>query len=158
VSANLRPRRFLAPAVLVLLAAAAAAPPAPAPPCGAPAVADDDDTPLVQEMEQLDAAMEFLKRSILDAAQDARSLEQVVIAEQACLASKQRTPRMAAGLPDAERARFVADYRRGMIALLAGLLELETALLDGDRERARAAWKKLDRMKDEGHDAFTDGG
>ena len=129
---------------------------APAVPA-ADAARDDDDTPLMKEMEKLDAAMEFLKRSVVDAAQDAKSLEQITIAQQACVASKAMTPKLAAKTPDPERAKFVAGYRKGMAAVLIELAQLETAVLDGDRERARALWKKLDGMKDEGHNEFTEG-
>jgi len=120
--------------------------------------ARDDDTPLMKEMEKLDAAMEFLKRSLRDPTQDARSLEQLAAAEQACLACKPMVPKLAASLPEGERPTLVTNYRKGMAALLIELLNLEVALLDGNHEQARALWKKLDAMKDEGHNEFTDGG
>jgi hypothetical protein len=124
---------------------------------GAATPRDGDDTPLMAEMEKLEAAMEFLKRSVRDAAQDERSLEQLVIAQQACLASKQMTPKMAAQAPAAEQPKLVREYRKAMAATLADLAQLETALLDGDREKARALWKQLDERKDEGHNTFTVG-
>jgi len=120
-------------------------------------VREEDDTPLMKEMEKLDAAMELLKRSVLDPAQDAKSLEQLAIAQQACVASKSMVPKMAEKTPVAERAGFVTSYRKGMVAVLVELANLEAAVLDGDRERARSLWKKLDGMKDEGHNTFTEG-
>jgi soluble cytochrome b562 len=135
--------------ILVIAVASAAA--------GA-AARDDGDTPLMVEMEKLEAAMEVLKRSVRDAERDAESLEQIVIAQQACLAAKQMAPKMAAGVADAERGPFLAGYRKGMAAALAELATMEVKLLEGDRDAARASWKKLEQMEEDGHNEFTDGG
>lgn len=118
---------------------------------------DEEDTPLMKEMEKIEHAMNFLRRSIKDETQDEKSLEQVVIAEQACLAAKLLTPKMAAHVPDGERKGFVTDFRKGVAALLGEWLQLETALLDGDRGAAQEAWKKLDKMEEQGHESFTEG-
>jgi soluble cytochrome b562 len=143
---------------VLAVASLVAAPPLAAPARSSPPVAArDDDTPLMKEMEKLDAAMEFLKRSVIDAAQDAKSLEQITLAQQACVAAKSLIPKMAPHVAEAERAKFVVSYRKGMATLLIELANLETAVLDGDRDRARATWKKLDGMKDDGHNEFTEG-
>lgn len=117
-----------------------------------------EDTPLMAEMEKLDSAVVILKRSLRDAARDPESLEQIVVAQQACLAAKQMTPRMAAGVAEPERSAFVAGYRKGMAAVLAELATMEVKLLEGDRDGARASWKKLEQMEEDGHNEFTDGG
>jgi hypothetical protein len=145
------PRLLVAPALAAAALAWAAAPRAQE------SRSQSDDTPLMKEMEKLDAAMEFLKRSVRDPAQDEQSLEQVVLAQQASLASKQMMPRMAAHVPEPERAKFAAEYRKAMATTLAELAHLEVALLEGDRDKARSLWKKLDSMKDEGHNTFTEG-
>lgn len=119
---------------------------------------DEDDTPLMQQMERIEHAMHFLRRSLKDAAQDEKSLEQVVVAQQACLAAKLLVPKMAASVKEADRAAFQKDYRKGVNALLVEWVRLETALLDGDRGAAQESWKKLDQMEEDGHNEFTDGG
>jgi hypothetical protein len=145
-------RRLLAPLALVAAGAlVTAAAPRPIPGSGG------DDTPLTKEMEKLEQAMEVLQRSVLDAAKDSTSLEQLVVAEQACLAAKQLTPKMAPRVAEAERPKFLAGYRKRMGTMLIELVKLEQAVLDGDREQARALWKKLDAMKDDGHNEFTEG-
>jgi hypothetical protein len=116
-----------------------------------------DETPLMKEMEKLDAAMQLLKRSVREPAQDEKSLEQVAIAEQVCLAAKALVPKMAAHVADAERTKFVAKYRREMAQLLVHFAQLETALLDGDHDQAKKLWSKLDELEQQGHDSFTEG-
>ena len=117
----------------------------------------EEDTPLMQQMEQIEHAHHFLRRSLKDPAQDDKSLEQCVIAEQACLTAKQLTPKMAARVEAADKAQFVKDFRTGIAALLVQFVNVETALLAGDRPGADAAWKQLEKMEDEGHNNFTDG-
>jgi soluble cytochrome b562 len=118
---------------------------------------DEEETPLMQQMEKIEHAMHFLRRSIKDATQDEKSLEQAAIAEQACLAAKLLTPKMAANQKEDERKAFVTDFRKGVAALLIEWVHLETALLDGDRGAAQEAWKKLDNMEEDGHNNFTEG-
>jgi soluble cytochrome b562 len=165
-------------------AAAAAAPqdgkPAPAPaPAPTPAPAPDpkqdgkrqgrregrrheEETPLSQQMEHLEQAMHFLKRTLRDPAFDAAKrdacLAQVANAQAACVAAKLLIPKMAATTPEAERPAFVTDFRKGVATLLIEFTNLELALLNGDKDAALASYKKLEKMEDEGHNNFTDGG
>ena len=113
------------------------------------------DTPLAQQMERIDDAMHKLKRAVRDPAQKDVCLTEVTNAQQACLAAKLLTPKMAPTVPEAERAAFVRDYRKGVVALLVEFTNLELALLDGATEKAVATYKKLESMEDEGHNRFT---
>jgi len=126
---------------------------------GAPAQEKKHDpkseTPLAQQMERIDDAMHKLKRGVRDATQKDACLTEVVNAQQACLAAKLLTPKMTATLPEAERADFVRDFRKGVAALLVEFTNLEMALLDGDADKSVAIYKKLEAMEDEGHNRFT---
>ena len=126
---------------------------------GAPAQEKKHDpkseTPLAQQMERIDDAMHKLKRGVRDAAQKDACLTEVANAQQACLAAKLLTPKMAPTVPEAERAAFVRDFRKGVAALLVEFTNLEIALLDGDAEKSVATYKKLEAMEDEGHNRFT---
>ncbi len=133
------------------------APQPPAAPAAA-AAAEEGDTPLMVEMEKIEQAEQFLRRSIGDAAQDAESLKQVAIAQQAILASKLMAPKMVTNVPEADRPKFLAEYRKSMASLLIEFTHLEQALLDGDRAAAKLAYKKLHAMEETGHNDFTDGG
>jgi len=116
---------------------------------------EEEDTPLAQQMERIDHAMHKLKRGVRDATQKDACLTEVANAQQACLAAKLLTPKMTATVPEAERAAFVRDFRKGVAALLVEFTNLEVALLDGDADKAVASYKKLESMEDEGHNQFT---
>jgi len=116
------------------------------------------DTPMMVEMEKIEQAANFLRRSIADPAQDAESLQQIAVAQQAILVSKLLPPKMAANVPEAERPKFLAEYRKTMAQLLIEFATLERAVIDGDREAAKAAYKRLHSMEEDGHAEFTDGG
>jgi soluble cytochrome b562 len=117
-----------------------------------------EETPLSKEMEKIDQAMHLLKRSLRDPAKRDDCLAQVANAQAACVVAKLLAPKMAATTAEAERPAFVADYRKGVAALLIEFTKLEIALLSGDKEAAIASYKKLESMEDEGHNNFTDGG
>lgn len=141
---------------LALLVPLQDAPKPPAAPAAAHA-AEAGDTPLMVEMEKIEHAEHFLRRSIGDAAQDADSLKQIAIAQQAILSAKLIPPKMAANVPEADRPKFLAEYRKTMAGLLIEFATLERALLDGDRDAAKASYKKLHAMEESGHSEFTDG-
>jgi soluble cytochrome b562 len=153
-----RAYRFL---VVALLAGAAVA---FARPTQAESLATDEgesltvETPLMAEMEKIKQAEQFLRRSTGDPAQDGESLKQIAVAQQAILVSKLLPPKMAANVPEAERPKFLAEYRKTMAQLLIEFATLEKALLVGDRDAAKAACKKLHAMEEDGHAEFTDGG
>ena len=133
-----------------------------APPQGGPPREGRDhhkevDTPLAQQMEQIEHAEHFLRRSIGDAAQDVESLKQIAAAQQAILTAKLLQPKMTASLPEAEQAKFLSGFRHEIAGLLIEFTNLERALLDGDRDAAKAAYKKLHDMEESGHSEFTEG-
>ncbi len=119
---------------------------------------DQPETPLAQQMEKIEHAEHFLRRSLKDAAQDAASLEQLATAEQACLTAKLLQPKLTSSLPDDEQARFVASYRKDIGTLLMTFLRIEGALLDGERDEAMKIYRELHELEEAGHNNFTDGG
>ena len=145
---------------------AGAPPPAPKQEGGAPGKQEgrrdgkkhEAETPLSQQMEKIDDAMTFLKRGLREPAKHDDCLAQVATAQAACVAAKLLVPKMAATLPEPARPKFVAEYRKAMAALLIEFTSLELALLNGDQDGSLASYKKLEKMKDEGHEAFTEGG
>jgi len=54
-----------------------------------------------------------------------------------------------------QRATFVKDYRKAMIALQHDLLALEVAILDGDTAKAQELAQKVGDAKAGGHDSFN---
>lgn len=117
-----------------------------------------DEGPLAEHMETLSSAVKRLRRTIPEASQRADSLATLVEAQRAVLEVKQMTPPLAAKQPEAERAAFIAAYRKTIAELLGKLLELEVALLDGDQARIDEAYKRVRAMEDSGHERFTEDG
>lgn len=117
-----------------------------------------DEGPIGTHMEVIEGAMKKLRRAVPDPEQRAACLELVVEIESAALEAKQGVPPMAEKLPEGERAAFGAAYRKEMVQLMTRVLELETALIDGEQEAIDTAYRKLRAMEDSGHERFTDEG
>jgi hypothetical protein len=114
------------------------------------------DTELAKQMEIIDEGMKKLRRSLRQPEQNAESLEMIGKMQAATVASKGMVPVMAKGINnEAERAKFVAAYRKDMAAMLAEIAQLEIALLDGDNKKAQELHKSLSDREDSGHEKFT---
>ena len=118
--------------------------------------AADELTPLAKQMEVVEQGLRKLRRSVRDPERNAESIELLAGMQRAALESKSQRPVMTERVPEAERDAFLADYRKGMIALLEGLLAIEKSLLDGDNRAAREHTKRVAEMEDSGHDKFVD--
>lgn len=113
------------------------------------------DTELAKQMEIIDEGMKKLRRSLRQPEQNAESLEMIAKMQAATVASKGMVPVMAKSVPEAERAKFIAAYRKDMAAMLAEIAQLEIALLDGDNKKAQELHKSLSDREDSGHEKFT---
>ena len=114
----------------------------------------EDD--LEENMELIEETLGVLRRELRDPANHPTALERVVVLQRAVLVCKSEQPPMTESLPGAERAAFVTAFRREMVTLLRGLLELEEALLDDNNEAAQAALRRVREMEDPGHERFTE--
>jgi len=127
----------------------------------APLVADEGKGgeqrgPLEERMHAMEDAIRALRRSLRDPSKQADSLASLAKLEADIVAAKSETPRMAAKLSEAERPRFVADYRGEMIRMLESALVVEKAVLGGKQEEALAAFEDLRGLEDPSHARFTE--
>jgi soluble cytochrome b562 len=120
-----------------------------------PADAPKSAPELGEAMKRIEGAMKTLRRSVRDAEQRPASLEALDELQGAVVDAKRRVPPMALPLEAAQKEELVLAYRRAMGELLEQSLVLERAVLDGDVERARAEWTKLQDMEDSGHERFA---
>ena len=116
----------------------------------------EEHGPLEERMHAMEDAVRALRRSLRDPAKSADSLASLGKLQTDLIAAKSETPRMAAKVPDAERAKFVADYRREMIHMLELSIAVEKAVLDGKQESALAAFEELRGLEDPAHARFTE--
>ncbi len=115
-----------------------------------------EDTELAKHMEEMQDNLKKLRKSVKTPAEDAASLESLTKMQQATVASKALTPKKAATLPEADRAKFVAGYRKEMAALLEHLCKIEVALLDNDNAKAEELFKGLKKIEDDGHEKYSE--
>ncbi len=115
-----------------------------------------DDGPLATAMEDMDAHLRTLRRTLKDPESRDASLEAIVGLQDAVGRAKVLVPPMARGLEGEAHAAFVRDYRKAMIALGADLLVLEGHVVDGDQEKALEAYKAVRKHEDPGHERFTE--
>ncbi len=117
--------------------------------------AEHEETPLEEQMLLLEENLGKLRRSLRDEAKTDESLAALLAMQAATMRSKVLVPEMAAEIPEAEREAFVADFRKTLIDLLREQLALEVALIDGDREEAKAIFKRIRATEESGHEKFT---
>jgi len=119
---------------------------------------EEEETELEKQMVVVEDGVKALRRSTRDPSRVAESLATLATVQAAALAAKQEVPVMAAAIPEGEREAFVKGYRKEMVIFVTSLLELETALLDGDADVIKAAYRTVHDMEDSGHDRFTEDG
>jgi hypothetical protein len=137
---------------LLLLPAAALQDPAPV------GEQEHEATALEHHMEDIEAALKTLRRSVRDAEKAPESLRLLHELQTAILAAKLEAPIKAETLSEDERAAFVAAFREQMVGMLSATCELEVAILHGDVELSRQLHKAIADMEDPGHERFTEGG
>lgn len=127
-----------------------AAKPAPAPMAGK----DDDDTELGDKMDKLNSAYKKLRKQIPDPTKNEDSLKQVAIVRQAAEDGMKLTPAKAADVPEADRAKFVADFQAEMKKFLGMVDDLQTALKANDNVAAQKAFDAMAQEQKDAHKQF----
>ena len=115
-----------------------------------------EDTELAKHMEEIQDNLKKLRKTVKDPAQNKESLEALTKIQAATVASKALPPKKAESKPEAERAKYIAAYRKDMVALLNHLGKIEVALLDNDNAKAEELFKGLKKVEDDGHEKFSD--
>lgn len=118
-----------------------------------PAPGQRQASPLKEEMEKLEEALEAVEAFLAKPEGDA-PLAVVTEAQAEMLKSKARQPRLTERQPEGEKAKFVSDYKVQMNKLLRGLLDLGDALLEKNWKAAKKVLDSLEELKKAGHDKF----
>jgi len=111
-------------------------------------------TELHEHMEAIEESMKKLRRTIRKADGTADSLELIARIEQEALVCKGMAPSRAATLPEAERQKFLSAYRKDMAGFITQVLQMESAVIDGDADKAMALYKGLKTVEDDSHDKY----
>jgi soluble cytochrome b562 len=107
-------------------------------------------------MEIIDEGLKKLRRTLRKPDTNKESLEIINQVQAAAVASKALTPAKAAKMPEAERQKFVAGYRKDMAAMIVQLLNMEIAVLDGNNDKANEIHKSMKQIEDEGHKKYEE--
>lgn len=109
---------------------------------------------LENNMKAMNRAFKTIGRQIDDATKDESTLKLVSDLQAATAAAKGQLPDQLAKLEGEAKAKAAADYRKQMMQALKEAIELEEALVGGNREGAKAAYAKIDQQMKEGHKAY----
>jgi len=162
----------LRPILALLLAASVASPyiakadDAPAAPAAttttttttttAPVAAPDDDkkTELEMRMDRAGKAFRKLRKQVADPAQNASSLDLASKMLAAFKEAEDLTPEKAMDLPEADRPKFVADYKTGIQAMEDEVSKLSDALTAGKNDVAASIVADMLAMEKKDHKEF----
>ncbi|MBC8404208.1 MAG: hypothetical protein H8E15_03195 [Planctomycetes bacterium] len=118
---------------------------------------EHDETVLAKNMETVKKGMRRLRRGLKDQEQLPAALPLILSMQEAAHLCKVEIPAMTAGVEGEEaKATFVKEYRLGMIKLQGQLLDLETAVLNGDVAAAQKIFGGLKDAQEAGHEKFTE--
>lgn len=112
------------------------------------------ETELTKKMDKMNGAFRKLRRQATDATRNADSLEQVAILKEFAAEAVKLEPAKAATIPEADRAKWVADYRAKMKETQATIDKLEAALKAGQNEEAGKLVNELNAQQRAGHKEY----
>ena len=96
-----------------------------------------------------------LRKQIKDPAQKDSSLQLVKDMEDHAAKAKTFDPSKSQGIPEADREKFLADYRKSMDGLSDQFQKLQAQIKDGKLDEASAALDEIQNTKREGHKKFN---
>lgn len=112
-------------------------------------------TPLARQMSEMGKNLRALKKQIGDPAQNPSSIELVGRMEKNAAGAKTLVPARAKEIPEAEREKWIADYKARISDLEAVFGKMEKALRENRNGEAQALMEKLGAMRREGHEKFN---
>ncbi len=107
-------------------------------------------------METMDDPFRSLRRQLKDPQKNEASLEVVRELQKKTLVAAGFNPSMMESVIEKKRPRFLLEYKRKMVALLNGLLDVEEALIFSDNAKAYEAYRKIGKVRREGHEQFQE--
>ncbi len=116
--------------------------------------AEDDHTPLGEQMEVIGDAFRQLRRQAGDAEQNASTLELLETIHAAAQHSLDFKPEYTADKPAGEQAHFVESFKEDMHAFIAIVEEAIAAVKAGDNAKAEELVGKMRDTQRSGHKAY----
>jgi len=114
----------------------------------------DEDTPLEKQMQIMARSMKQLSQQIADSTKQQESITLLETLKKAASDSKGLDPRKTASIPQANREKFLTDYKAQMDKLSEAFNQIEEALKAGKYDQAKAQLATVGSIKKEGHSKF----
>ncbi len=114
----------------------------------------EPETELSGKMEKLSSAYRKLGKQIADASKNEDSLKQVATIKEMAEAALKLQPDKTKIVPEADRAKFLADYQQQMKGFIATVGKLEAALKAGDNATAAKLVEEMKNERNDGHHEF----
>ncbi len=111
---------------------------------------------LEEYMEELDASMKKIRRSLKKASSNADSLSHLEKMQLATVHCKSLVPEMGHKLKGQALKQMTSGYRIKMAEQLILLAQIEIEVLKGDNKKAAKMYKGLTKMKKAGHKAYIE--
>lgn len=111
-------------------------------------------TELTGKMEKINDAYRKLGRQINDATKNEDSLQQVAIIKENAEAALKLEPVKKKDLPEADQAKFVADFQDKMHDFIATVDKLDAALKANDNAAAAKLVDDMKTMRNDNHKVF----
>lgn len=128
----------------------------PPPPTAAPAAVPDQEkkTELEVRMGRVGKAFRKLRKQVADPTQNASSLELLSTMQAAMKEAEALTPAKAQDLPEDQRAKFVEDFKSGIMAMEDEFAKLSDALTAGKNDDAVKIVAEIQDLEKKDHKEF----
>lgn len=114
----------------------------------------DEDTPLEKQMQIMARSMKQLSQQIADSTKQQESITLLETLKKAASDSKGLDPRKTVSIPQANREKFLTDYKAQMDKLSEAFNQIEEALKAGKYDQAKAQLATVGSINKEGHSKF----
>jgi len=116
--------------------------------------AEESDSPLEKQMQILARGMRQLSQQVVDPSKQQENITLLESLKKAAVDSKALDPRKTARVPQADRDKFLADYRTDLDELKDAFDQIKEAVKAGQYDKARSLIATVNSIKKEGHGKF----
>ena len=114
----------------------------------------DEDTPLEKQMQIMARSMKQLSVQIADPAMQQSTVTLIETLIKAAYDSEGLSPLKTASISQADREKFLADYRAQIEKLSAAFNQIDEAVKAGKYDQAKILLSAIGSIKKEGHSKF----
>jgi soluble cytochrome b562 len=116
--------------------------------------AEESDSPLEKQMQILARGMRQLSQQVVDPSKQQENITLLESLKKAAVDSKALDPRKTASVPQADRDKFLADYRTDLDELKDAFDQIKEAVKAGQYDKAKSLIATVNSIKKEGHGKF----